>query len=47
MVFVKKSDLRRLVGILSEEVDRFAPGGLLSAIELTEVKNLSLEDTPS
>jgi hypothetical protein len=47
MVFVKKSDLRRLAGILTEEFDRLAPGSLLSAIELAKVKNLPLEDTPT
>ena len=47
MVFVKKSDLRRLAGILTEEFDRLAPGGLLSAIELAKVKHLPLENAPS
>jgi hypothetical protein len=40
MVLVKKSDLRRLAGILTEEFDRLASGDLLSAIELAKVKHL-------
>ncbi len=47
MFFAKKRDLRRLAGILTEEFDRLAPGGLLSAIELAQVKSLPLKDTPS
>jgi hypothetical protein len=47
MVFVKKSDLRRLAGILTGEFDRLASGGLLSAIELAKGKHLPLENTPS
>jgi hypothetical protein len=37
--FVKKSDLRRVAGILTEAFERLAPGGLRSAIELAKVKN--------
>ncbi len=47
MVFARKSDLRRLAGILTEAFNLVALGGLLSAIELTKAKNLPLEDTPS
>jgi hypothetical protein len=47
MVFVKKSHLRRLARILTEEFDRLAPSGLLSAIELAKVKHLPLENAPS
>jgi hypothetical protein len=47
MVFVKKSGLRRLGGILTEAFDRLAPGCLLSAIELAQGKNVPPQDTPS
>jgi hypothetical protein len=47
MVFVKKRNLRRLVRIPFEQCDRFAPSGLLAAIELSKGENLPLDDTPT
>jgi hypothetical protein len=42
-VFVEKSDLRGLIGTLSENLDGLAPGGFLAAVEFAEVEDLELK----
>jgi len=42
-VFVEKSDLRGLIGTLTENLDGLALGGFLTAVEFTEVEDLALK----
>ena len=44
MLIGKERDVLRRIIILAEEIDRLAPGCLLDAIDLAEIKHMPLND---